>query len=73
MAPRRRPAEGELTFSKLLIRGVCKGKNLRGETDEAFVAKQTHLLKWLARLAVMCFETSTEIAGAVRDLKVRAF
>ena len=42
-APRRRVAEGELTFSKLLSKGVCKGKNLRGESDEAFVAKQTHL------------------------------
>ena len=42
-APRRRAAEGELTFNKLLSQGVCKGKNLRGESDEAFVAKQTHL------------------------------
>jgi len=37
-APRRRVAEGELSFNKLMIKGVCKGKNLRGETDEAFVA-----------------------------------
>ena len=42
-APRRRAAEGELAFNKLLSQGVCKGKNLRGESDEAFVAKQTHL------------------------------
>ena len=35
--------QGELSLKQLLSKGVCRGKNLRGETDEAFLLKQTHL------------------------------
>ena len=33
----------ELSWQILVGKGVCKGKNLRGETDETFIARQTHL------------------------------
>ena len=35
--------DGVLSWKQLLNKGVCKGKNLKGETEEAFLAKQTHL------------------------------
>ena len=73
-APRRRAAEGELTFNKLLSQGVCKGKNLRGESDEAFVAKQTHLsLNGAVPIKEpFCYCTARARAHA-RDLPSRRF